>query len=62
MVKLTYSLRHWLIKNHPDILPLVLFGHVETLTAKVRQEYLNWCQSDEGKRYLVGGDLYETQR
>ena len=58
-VKLACSLRHWLFANYPDVLPLLLFGHVELFTEEMEQEYLDWCLTDEGKRYLVGGDLYE---
>lgn len=39
MIRLTKSLRYWLFKNHPDILPLVMFGHVELITDNIHQEY-----------------------
>ena len=58
MVELTFSLRSWFLKNHPDLVPLLLFGHTEEFTDEMNQEYLDWCGTEEGKRYLVGGDLY----
>lgn len=59
MVKLTKSLRHWLFKNHADLIPLIMFGHVELFTEEMQKEYLAWCQTEDGKRYLKGGDLYD---
>lgn len=58
MVHLTQSLRQWLFKNHNDILPLVMFGHVELFTEEMQKEYLDWCKTEEGKKYLVGGEYY----
>ena len=58
MVKLTKSLRHWLFKNNADLIPLIMFGHVELFTEEMQKEYLKWCQTEDGKRYLKGGDLY----
>lgn len=58
MVKLTCSLKHWLLENHLDIYPLITFGHIELFTPEMRKEYIEWCQTEEGRRYLVGGDLY----
>lgn len=52
MVKLTQSLKHWLWENHRDIIGLLMFGHVELFTEDMRREYLAWCQTDEGKKYL----------
>lgn len=63
MVKLTASLEHWLVENnHMDILPLLAFGHLELFTDEMKEEYLKWVATDEGKRYLVGGDLYHDPR
>ena len=58
MVRLTQSLNHWLFMNHRETLPLILFGHVELLTEEMYQEYLAWCQTDDGKQYLKGGSKY----
>ena len=59
MVKLTKSLKHWLRENHPDLILLIMFGHIELFTDEMKIEYLEWCQTDDGKRYLKGGDLYD---
>lgn len=61
MVKLTQSLQHWLWENHRDKLHLILLGHVELLTEDMQKEYIEWCQTDEGKRYLKGGDMYKEE-
>lgn len=58
MVRLTKSLRHWLFKNHPDILPLVMFGHLELITDDMYQKYLDWCRTVEGQKYLKNGNKY----
>jgi hypothetical protein len=61
MVKLTQSLRQWLFKNHPDIIPLLMFGHVELFTEEMQKEYLEWCQTEDGKQYLKGGSKYKEE-
>ena len=62
MVKMTCSLKHWLWMNHREKFPLIGFGHLELFTEEMQKEYLEWCQTDEGKRYLKGGDKYEEVR
>jgi hypothetical protein len=59
MVKLTKSLEHWLFINHKQLIPLIMFGHTELFTEEMSQEYLAWCQTEEGKQYLKGGSKYE---
>lgn len=59
MVRLTQSLRQYLWDNHREILPLVLFGHVELVTDEIWKAYIEWCKTDEGKQYLEGGSKYE---
>ena len=59
MVKMTLSFSHWCWTFHREIYPLLMFGHVEELTPDLRREYIDWCNTDEGKRYLKGGDKYE---
>lgn len=59
MVKLTQSLQRWLLENHKDILTLIMFGHVELFTEEMQEEYIAWCQTDEGKQYLEGGSKYK---
>lgn len=58
MIKLTCSLAHWLVVNHPEVYALITFGHIELFTPEMQSEYIEWCKTEEGKRYLVGGDLY----
>lgn len=52
MVKLTHSLQHWLYIHHPDIIAPLMFGHVELFTEEMKKQYIEWCQTEEGKRYL----------
>lgn len=59
MVKLTQSLEAWLIKNHAELIPLIMFGHVELFTEEMKREYIEWCKTEEGKQYLVGGSKYK---
>ena len=59
MVELTLSLQKFLWEKHRDILPLIMFGHVELFTKEIQEEYLAWCGTDEGKKYLEGGEEYE---
>lgn len=61
MVKLTQSLNYWLFKNHADLLPLIMFGHIELFTEEMQKEYVVWCQTDEGKSYLKGGSNYKEE-
>lgn len=58
MVRLTQSLATWLVNNHPEILHLIMFGHVELFTDEMWQEYIEWCKTDEGMKYLKGGSEY----
>lgn len=62
MVKLTQSLSQWLFENHPDKLSLIMFGHIELFTEEMNTEYLQWCQTDEGKKYLKGGSEYKEEK
>lgn len=59
MVKLTQSLEYWLWKNHRNKIALIMMGHVELFTPEMQREYLEWCQTDEGKQYLKGGSKYK---
>ena len=58
MVRLTLSLRHWLLENYPKELPLIMFGHTELFTEEMQEKYLEWCQTEEGRKYLKGGSEY----
>ena len=59
MFKLTESLKQFLVKKYPGIIGLVMLGHSELLTPEVRNEYLEWCKTDEGRSYLEGGENYK---
>lgn len=61
MVKLTQSLEHWLFVNHPGLVPLIMFGHVELFTEEMQQEYFEWCETEEGRQYLKGGSKYKEE-
>ena len=62
MVKLTLSLQHFLFEKHPDIVALLLFGHLELFTEEIQEEYIAWCATDEGKKWLQGGEEYEKRK
>ena len=59
MVRLTQSLSHWLFVNHKELLPLIMFGHTELLTEEMFSEYIEWCKTEEGRKYLKGGSEYK---
>lgn len=59
MVRLTESLKQWLARNHPDLLFLIGFGHIELFTDEMKEQYLEWCGTDEGRQYLIGGAKYK---
>lgn len=61
MVKLTQSLEHWLWINHRETIGLILLGHTELFTPQMNKEYLEWCQTDEGRKYLKGGSEYKEE-
>lgn len=58
MIKLTKSLAEWLKRNHPELIALLTFGHVELFTDEMHQQYLEWVQTEEGQQYLKGGSKY----
>lgn len=58
MVILTQSLQQWLWENHPDKIGLIMLGHTELFTAEMQAEYLAWCKTEEGSKYLKGGSEY----
>lgn len=62
MVKMTASMEHWLITNEPEIFPLIGFGHLELFTDEMKERYLQWCATEEGKSYLKGGTNYHDPR
>lgn len=50
MVKLTNSLKKFLIESeHKEIIPLLMFGHVELFTEEIQQEYAEWLAKKQGE-------------
>lgn len=61
MVEMTLSLRQFLWKFHRGIYTTVMFGHIELLSEEIKEEYIKWCKTDEGKSYLEGGSNYNKE-
>ena len=62
MVQLTQSLEYWLWSNgYREELALICLGHTELMTEEMWEEYLKWCQTEEGKSYLKGGKNYKEK-
>lgn len=61
MIKLTRSLQRFLWQFYREKYALIAFGHTELLSDDMWQEYLSWCKTDEGKRYLKGGSEYKEE-
>lgn len=59
MVRLTQSLFEYLWNNHSEIIALVQFGHTELITDEIWNSYIDWCKTDEGRQYLLGGSKYD---
>ena len=38
-----------------------MLGHVELFTEEMNEEYIKWCQTEEGKQYLKGGSKYKEE-
>ena len=60
MIELTQSLARWLFDNHRDIFPLVTLGHTELVTDEMWDKYTEWCNTEEGRKYLKGGEKYKN--
>ena len=58
MVTMTLSFKTWCLRYHLEIYSLLMFGHIELLTDDMLREYVEWCRTDEGKKYLKGGEEY----
>ena len=58
MIKLPQSLNKWLEDNYKDFLPLIKYGHLELFSEEMEKEYLEWCDTEEGRGYLKGGSNY----
>ena len=62
MVKMTESMIQWLWRNHPELIPLIGFGHLELFTDEMKEQYLAWCMTEEGRQYIKGGAKYKDPR
>ena len=47
----------WREKYHDQIMTEII-NPIEQKISEMQAEYIKWCQTEEGKRYLVRGDLY----
>lgn len=61
MVELTQNMQKWLWDNNRDLLPLIMLGKTELFTPEMWKEYIEWCKTDEGKKYLKGGSEYKEK-
>ena len=59
--ELPKSFRKWLSENHPDRLALITSGHMVLFTDEMLIQYVEWCKTDEGKKYLKGGSNYKEE-
>ena len=61
MIKMTRSLEVFLSRNYPKQFVTISFGHLEDFTDEMKDEYIEWVMTDEGKEYLEGGKHYERE-
>ena len=61
MAKLTQSMSEWLWRYHRDKMVLIMFGHMELFTDEMTKQYIEWCNSDDGRQYLKGGAKYREE-
>lgn len=52
-VHLSENLRVFLEKDHKDLIFPLTHGKHDVLTDEIFQEYVIWCQTDEGRKYLA---------
>ena len=52
MVTFTGSMTAFLLKYHRELYVPLWFGHLELFTDEIKQEYIDWCLTDEAKPYL----------
>lgn len=62
MIVMTESLKQWLFRFHRELVVPLLFGHVELFTNEMREEYIEWCKTDDGAQYLEGGAKYRPPK
>lgn len=56
MIKLTRSLKTWIVKYYPEMTTPILFGHVECFTQEMWKEYFVWCNTAEAKQCWADGN------
>lgn len=47
MYKLNETFKEFLFDKHPDLLPLIMFGHAELITEDIKKEYVEWLNDKE---------------
>lgn len=58
MLDLTPALMQFLFTCHRDLLLPITFGQLRYFTDEIREEYIRWRETEEGKKYLPGGECY----
>lgn len=58
MVKFTKSMSVFLSTRYPEKFVTISFGHLEDFTEEMKEEYIEWLKTDDGKQYLQGGAKY----
>lgn len=56
---MTQSMEIWLATYHRDKFVPIMFGHLEVFTEEMAREYAEWCLTEEGRQYLLGGSKYD---
>lgn len=59
MYSFTPSAAKFFFDKYPQEASLFMFGHTEAITEEMCKEYIEWCQTDEGRSYLKGGANYK---
>lgn len=70
MVQLTDSLKEFLWENnYREIIPLLMFGHMELFTEEIQKEYIEWMkirreayESLDNKICALGRDEIDIRR
>lgn len=58
MVALAQSLEQFLRTKYPERYERIKNGHIEDYDT-IRDEYYVWCETDEGKKYVAGGEFFD---
>lgn len=62
MTEFTQSLEKWLTLYHSELITPLTFGHLEEFTPELKREYLAWCQTNGGRKYLEDGSEYNKKQ